>query len=26
LCCRHIGRRLGAIFCRQDAGRTGRTD
>lgn len=26
LCCRHIGRRLGVIFCRQDAGRTGRTD
>ena len=26
LCCRHIGRRLGAIFCRQDAGRKERTD
>ena len=25
LCCRHIGGSLGAAFCRQDAGRTGRT-
>ena len=26
LCCRHIGGSLGAIFCRQDTDRTGRTD